>query len=890
MSEANSRPADAPAATAEAPRARLRPSLAWRYTRWELRGSLGRVVYWVLCLAVGVSAVVSIAALASSLDGAIRHEARSLLAADLAISSQADLGEELARAVAELPGGRSAELRETVGLVARSSRTPGEHGGARSLLAELRSIDGPYPFYGEVELEVLPRDGAAERVARTSAELPLAELFVPLGDGDERPGVLAASDLLNQLGLEIGDDLLVGRARTRIAGVLIAEPDRVPGLLSVGPAVLLGAEAFEQSGLGGFGNFSRRKTLIALEDSSTESIAAARQTLQAVIGDDPSYRVETYEDAQPLIREGLEDLEEFLGLVALLSLLVGGVGIAQGVRTWLSSRLDAIAVLKCIGMRPRELFALYLGQAVFLGLIGSVIGGVIGLLGVLLVPIILAGLVPPDAIRIWQPLAFLRGIVLGVGTATAFALPPLLSVLRVPPSRVFRRDAEPLPGSRALDALVLVALVVAVTALASWQAGSLRIGAFFFAGVALTVALIGLGNFALTRLAQRLATERRSFWLRQGLAAVGRPGGGTLGALTALGLGLLVLLTMALVQEHVQDELAADLPTDAPSAFLINIENEQWPEIARILEEGGASRIDSAPVVMARIASIDDRPADELAEEREARWAFRRELRLTYQRELPADNRVLRQADPDALWGDPRPEVSVEEEFAREIGVDVGSELTLQTGGETFDLVVSSIREVDWQTFGINFFLVVEPGVLEAVPQSRLAAARLPDGGEQRIQDAVAQQFPNVTVFRIRQLLDRVVGLMRQLSFGMRVLGSFTILAGLAILAGAVATSSAQRGRQVALLKTLGMARADVLRVFGTEYALVGAVAATVATLGSLVLAWFAITRGFEIEWTWRPLLLAGSFVGAVSLAVTVGLLASRRALRVPPVEILREN
>jgi putative ABC transport system permease protein len=297
---------------------------------------------------------------------------------------------------------------------------------------------------------------------------------------------------------------------------------------------------------------------------------------------------------------------------------------------------------------------------------------------------------------------------------------------------------------------------------------------------------------------------------------------------------------------------------------------------------------------MARLSAIDGVRAQDLVERPNQqgrdgrdgrRWALTREQRLTYMRELPEDNRIVE----GALWSDPeRAEVSIEQEFASDIGVRVGSTLRFDVQGVPIDVVVTSLRTVDWQTFGINFFLVVEPGVLEQAPQQRLAVARLPLGSEQRVQDQVAAEYPNITLLRIREILEKVLNVLGRISLGIRFLGGFTVVAGVAILAGAISAGTARRGREVALLKTLGMTRRGVAATFAVEYALIGLVAGTIGTLGGTALAWGVVTRGFEIPWKLDPAIMVLALAASVALAVVAGLAASFRALERRPIEILR--
>ncbi|HEV7518419.1 MAG TPA: FtsX-like permease family protein, partial [Thermoanaerobaculia bacterium] len=537
---------------------------------------------------------------------------------------------------------------------------------------------------------------------------------------------------------------------------------------------------------------------------------------------------------------------------------VGGIGVAQSVRAWLASRLDAVAIFKCLGVRPREILTLYLGQTAFLGLLGSLVGIVLGVAVQMLLPHLFPDLIPGELIRPFQPMALLRGLALGVGVAVLFSLPPLAGVLRVPAARVLRRDAEPLPLHRAVGFSTGLALVGGIFAMASVQSESLLRGLQFTGGVLLVTAALAGAALGITRAVGRIPRNFSRFsWarlsLRHGLAALGRPGAGTVGAIVALGLGVLTVLGMSLVERRLSSEMSAELPAGAPSAFLVDIQPDQWQGVEQLLHQAGATRIESVPVVMARITAIDGKGVEQIApkprdERGGRRWALTREQRLTYMARLPEDNVVV----AGKLWSDAgtgRPEVSLEEGFARDLNVGLGSVLSFDIQGVPINLTVTSLRRVDWKTFGINFFLVVEPGVLESAPQQRLAVAHLPLGGEQRAQDLLAARYPNVTVLKLREILEKIIKVLRRISLGIRFLGGFTVVAGVAILAGAISASAGRRGREVALLKTLGMTRKGVAASFAVEYALIGLVAGVIGTAGATVLAWAVVTQGFEMRW-----------------------------------------
>ena len=837
----------------------------------ESRGSAGRLVFFAACLSVGVAAVVAVAGLSRALDTGIQTQARQLLAADLAVESRRPIADEVLAAIDALPGADRTGVLELPSVVSvpGSDNAPGAPGP--SLLCELKAVGPGYPYYG---------------VVTTEPARSLAELL----DGNH---VVVGPELLTRLGTSIGGSLRVGDGLFTIAGTITEEPDRLEVSFTLGPRVLLSIEALERSGLVGLGSRVGHRVLVRLPDGSTpDDVKGAAATLRASISEPDFVRVETYVEAQPALRRGLERVERFLGLVALLSLLIGGIGVAQAVRAWLAGRLDAIAVLRALGVRPREVFVLYLGQTVVLALVGSLVGAVAGAMVARTVPGLLDNLLPVRVAVGWQPAAMARGIALGMGVAVLFGLRPLFDVLRVPPVRVLRRDADPLPVSRGIATVLACVLAAGVSLTAAVQSGSLLLGAQFAVGLMVATAVLTLGARLVVFFVGRTPRELGGVALRHGLAALARPGSGTLGAVVALGLGVLTVLGMYLVQSRLSAQLDAELPDEAPTVFLIDIQPDQWDGVRAILEEGGAEGLESVEVVIARLQSVNDVPVADLVPARgegsgNRRWVLTREQRLTSMATLPEDNVIV----DGALWSHPeRAEISIESDFAADMGVAVGDNVIFNVQGIPIELLVSSIRTVEWERFSINFFLVVEPGVLDEAPRFRIASARLAEDAEMPVQDRLAAAYPNVTMLRIREMLEKVVAILAQVGLGVRLLGAFTVLAGIAILAGAISAGVVRRGHQVALYKTLGMTRAQVMVVFAVEYAMVGLVAGAIGTVGGVALAWMVTRFGFEIAWAWTPASYAAAVGTAVALSVVAGLAASARALAVRPLAVLRHG
>ena len=842
-------------------------SLYLRLLMRESRGSVKRFVFFVACLAVGVAAVVSVAGLSAALAEGVRREARQLLAADVSISSLQPLPAELHELLELRPELRMTQIKElvTMAAVAQSSGHPGT-----SQIVEIKVVEGEYPFYGVLE---------------TDPPVPLETLL-------SADTAVVAPDLLSRLELRIGDELRLGGQPFRIAGVVHSEPDQAPGPFRLGPRVLLDEEGFERADLDQRGSRISRRLLLKLSpESASEDAERLASELRDLLGEYGGIRVRTYKDAQETLQAAIQRVETFLGLVALLSLLLGALGVAQTTRAWLASRIDAIAIYRCLGLRPNDVTKLYLGHAILLGLAGGILGAAAGSLIQRFVPTLIGDLLPVSELAWWTPGAVAKGIGLGVGLALLFTLAPLLATRRVSPLRVLRKDVEPVAQGRGVALLLTGVLLLGIWTAAALQARDAKLASLFTIGILVAAGLLSLAAFALMRSLAPIGRRLGPVWARHGVGSLSQPGAATLGSVVAVGLGVILVSALGFVERGLSDELRGDLPSAAPTAFLIDIQPDQWPGVERLLREQGSTSIDSVPVVTARLRYIDGRTVAELATEKpddeDRRWALTREQRLTYMQQLPADNVIT----AGELWSDPEAaEVSVEEEFATELGVEIGSRLEFDVQGMPLELTVTSIRTVDWRTFGINFFLVVEPGVLEDAPQVRIATARFPEPAEQSTQDLLTAEFPNVTLLKIRDLLDKIARGLERMTSGVRFLGSFSILAGILILAGGISAGSVQRGQRVALLKTLGMTRREVAAMMATEYALIGAVAGLIGTGGGALLSWFVLSRSMELAWQPYPWLLLLSLAASVVLTALTGILASWGALQRRPLAVLRAD
>jgi putative ABC transport system permease protein len=794
------------------------------------------------------------------MDRAIQREARSLLAADVELRTTRSLTPEAATILRGLDarGIARMHLSELVAMAA---------GAGGTQLIELKAVEPGYPFYGRLRAD--PDDA-------------LEALF----DGDH---VLAEETLLIRLDVKVGDRLKIGQAEFGIAGILKKEPDRAAGAFSFGPRVLMSRKGLEATQLVQPGSRVTHRHLFKLPE--TLSPRAVQGELAATFPD-RTVRVSTYQESQPMLRRFLRQLTMYLGLVGLIALMVGGIGVASSVRAFLKEKLDTIAALKAIGADSRTILMVYLTQTLWLGLVGSLAGAALG-----------AGLqiFLPQLMKTWLPielefrfawLPFVRGVAMGLLTTALFALWPLLEVRHVRPNLIFRREVteEPAgsPGRAAWGAGALLALALA--GLALWQAGSWRAAGLFIGALAAALGLLQGTAWLVTRLARRLPRWRPLAW-RQGLANLYRPGSQAKTILVSVGIGVMVILAIHLVERNILWEIGENVPTDAPSFFFIDIQPDQKDGFARLMAERGHADARLTPLVRSRLWALNGQPVRrEHYEEREHGWYFTREYVLTFQRELPKDNVVTkgRWWDGGAPSGVPR--VSVEEEAARRLGLDLGSVVEFDIQGAKVAGTVASIRRVEWGNMSTNFYFIFEPGALDGAPMTYVATTRVDPGEEVPLQRAVVAAFPNVSAINIRDVLDSVARVVDRISLVIRFMASLSILAGSIVLAGALAATRFQRIYEAMILKAVGATRGDVAGTFAVEYVLLGAAAGVIGAGLAAALAWGVGHWILDVKWLFQPAALAWGIGATMAGTILVGFLSTYRILGQKPLPVLRRE
>ncbi len=830
--------------------------MAWRETRAAWR----HFTYFFVCIALGVAALVGVGLFAANMDRAIQREARSLLAADVELRTTRPLtpAGELILHGFDARGIPRMHLSELVAMAAALAGTQ---------LIELKAVEPGYPFYGKLRADP---DGA------------LGTLF----DGGQ---VLAEETLLIRLDLKVGDRLKIGQAEFRIAGVLKKEPDRAAGAFSFGPRVLMSRKSLDATQLVQPGSRVTHRHLLKLPEAL--SPRAIQDELVSTFPD-KTVRVSTYQESQPMLRRFLRQLTMYLGLVGLIALLVGGIGVASSVRAFLKEKLETIAVLKAIGAESRMILSIYFAQTLLLGLVGSLAGAALGAALQIALPPLMKTWLPIELEFRFALLPFVRGVAMGLLTTALFALWPLLEVRYVRPNLIFRREVteEPAgsPGRAAWIAGALLALALA--GLALWQAGSWRAAGLFIGALAAALSLLQGTAWLVVRLAKRLPRWKPLVW-RRGLANLHRPGSQAKAILVSVGVGVMVILAIHLVERNILWEIGENVPADAPSFFFIDIQPDQKDAFARLMAERGHADVRLTPLVRSRLWALDGQPVRrENYEDREHGWYYNREYVLTFQKELPKENVVVKGHWWDGAGSSGPVRVSVEEEAAHRLGLGLGSTVEFDIQGAKVVGTVASIRKVEWGNMSTNFYFIFEPGALDGAPMTYVATVRVDPKEEVPLQRAVVAAFPNVSAINIRYVLDSVARVVDRISLVIRFMAGLSILTGSVVLAGALAATRFRRIYEAMILKAVGATRRVVAWTFVVEYALLGAAAGVIGAGLAVALAWGVGRWILDVKWLFQPAALAWGIAATVAGTILVGFLSTYRILGQKPFPVLRRE
>ena len=836
-------------------------AIAWRLARRELRGGLAGLRVFLACLTLGVAAIAGVGSVSSTVATGLSRDGQRLLGGDV----------ELRLIHREADSAQAAWLaaRATVSHVA-DLKAMARTASGDSAMIELKAVDGAYPLYGALVL---------------APPMTLAEALAP--DAGGRGGAVAEAILLDRLGVGIGQRLSVGDAEFVLRAIVTHEPDRATGLFSFGPRLMVGLDQLAATGLVQPGSLVSHHYRLRLAPATDTAAWIAR--LEDTFPD-AGWRLRSRANAAPGLAHFIERLSLFLTLVGLTALLVGGVGIGNSVKGYLDGKTATIATLKCLGAPGRLVFQVYLLQVLAIALVGIAMGLVLGALAPIAAASTVEALLPVSAPLGLYPWPLLLAAGFGLLASLAFILWPLARAREVPGASLFRDEVAPdrrRPRASYVAASAAAALALAGLAIAS--AEETRFAVWFVLGAAATLLAFRLAAAAVMAMA-RASPRPRDPRLRLAIANLHRPGAPTVAVVLSLGIGLTVLVTVALIENNLARQIEERLPKVAPSHYFIDIQAEQIGRFeALVRAQPGASDLRHVPVIRGRIVRLAGRPVSEVAIAPGVAWVIRGDRALTYAAAPPARTRMVAGDWWPADYAGP-PLVSLDAEAAAGMGLAVGDHITFNVLGREIRARIVNLRHIEWRSLGMNFVVIFAPGTLERAPYSHIASVRAGPGAEAALERAVTERFANVATIRVKDALEAVNRVLVNIAWAMRVTAGITILAGMLVLAGAIAAGHHRRVRDSVMLKVLGARRRQVLVAFMLEYGLLGLATGAIAVAIGSGAAWIVVTQVMESDWAFAPAAVLLPSLVATAVTLLFGFAGTWRALGQKPAPLLRNE
>jgi len=842
-------------------------SLAWRESRTARR----RLLLYMSSISLGVAALVAIDSFASNVTDSVREQSRGLLGGDVSFSARQGGFTPRADSLLDSLGASGVRLARmttfaSMGLVERS-------GGTR--LVQVRAVTPEYPFYGVVTTAPAGRWAQLQR----------------------GPNALVDQSLLVSLDARVGDTLTLGYAKFAIIGALVSVPGD-PGIsATIGPRVFIPAAYLDSTKLLGFGSRADYDAFAKLPEGTDPAtwLAPLRPRLERM-----RMRARTVVENEVNLTESIDQLSDFLGVVGLVALLLGGIGVASGVHAFVARKIDTVAVLRCLGATSRQVLIIYVLQAAAMGFVGALAGAVLGVAIQYALPLTVRDFLPVDVQVSLAPRAILLGVALGVWVAMAFALRPLLALRNVSPLQALRRDLDHAPFGRGWRdwprVAVNVALAASVVLLAATRSPTLRTAMWMSAGIAAVLVVLLLSATLLSALARRTLRARWPYVVRQGIANLYRPANQTRAVVLSLGFGAFLITTLYLVQSNLLRQFNLTTEASRGNLLFFDVQDDQSDGVGALVRQAGFEVVQATPIVTMRIKSVNGRAVAQLLSDTTRRggaWALRREYRSTYRDSLQGSETLV-----GGRWfggtrpasGAPVDEVSLEQDVAKELRVKVGDVVTWDVQGVEVPTRVTSLRDVNWARFEPNFFAVFSRGALEQAPKQFVLLTNVPDvASAARVQRAVVQRYPNVSAIDLSIIRKTIGEIVDRVSVAIRFLAVFSLAMGIPVLFSAVAATRRERIREGVLLKTLGATQGQIRRILFAEYALLGVLGSLTGMLLSFGGAWALLKFVFE-----RP--FAPATVPAVAIAgamvlvtVSIGMLSGRDVFRTTPMAALRE-
>lgn len=833
-------------------------------TAREIRSSWKRLLFFFLCIALGVGSVVALRSLIQNLTRAVGTDARALMTADIEVSSTSDFSPGDVAKIEEIVGTSGIIDGRNEAITTASMARPVDPKNPNTRFIELKGVEPPFPLVGSFQL-----DGGR----------PFEHNLL------ENGGAVVARILLEDLDVKLGDRIKIGEGEFTIQGSFDQEPGGSSGF-RLGARVFVERKAFDEAGITRNSGRVRRRILYRTTDNPTQLVSELRNALQGT-----TIQVQSYRETQENIGEQFARTENYLALTGLLILVLGGVGVWNVARAFVEQKRKTVAVLKCLGAGGNRIISVYLLQILTLGFVGSMFGVVLAQLGLLFVRWRFAADLPENMSYAVGISTAIQGVILGVLISMIFSALPLLQVRNIKP-RLLLRDENNI-AFRRLDPVKWILggiSISALLALAVWQAGSLRVGALFLGGLAATSGVLYLSAIALTFILRRLRSLG-PFAVSQAINSLYRPGNQTRIILLAVGLGAFVVLTVQSLQANLLREFDFSRNQRLPSLFFVDIQKSQIEPLAEMIASRVNEQPEQTPTVRARIAFINGKPIDfQQREVRQQQGQIGREFAITYRGNLDENESII----SGEWWSsaDGVPEVSVEEEMAERLKVVPGDSITFDISGRKITARVANVRKLDLRNTRTAFVFVFRPGTLEAAPQSFAATvlSRISPTERQRLQRDVLASYPNVQIFDVADIVATVQRLVNNFVIAISFVGSFVILSGILILIGSIALTKSQRIYENAVLKTLGARRSTLASILLAEYGIVGLLSGLIGAGFAVLLSWAVSRFVMDISWDFDPILTLTGVAATTVVVMFVGATASFDVLFRKPLQTLRSQ
>ena len=835
-------------------------------TRREIRSSWRRLLFFFLCIALGVGSVVALRSLIQNLTKVVGNDARALMTADVEVSSTNDFSPTDVSKIEDVVGRSSIVEARNETISTASMARPADAANESLEFVELRGIEPPFPLVGTFTI--------------SSGEPFDFKLL-------ENKGAVVAKILLEELKVKIGDKLRIGESEFVIRAAFDEEPGGSSGF-RLGPRVFVEKKAFDDAGITRNASRVRRRILYRTSENPTELVKQLRDALKGT-----TVQVGSYREQQENLSAQFERTENYLSLTGLLILVLGGVGVWNVARAFVEQKRRTVAILKCLGASGTRIITVYLLQILTLGLVGSLFGVFLAQFGLWLARWRFIDVLPAKMSYAINFPAASQGIVLGVLISLLFSALPLLQIRTIKPKLLLRDEnnvnLSKLDPTKWIFGFVCLA---ALLGLAVWQAGSLKVGAFFLGGLAATGLVLYLSAAVLTWLLKKVKGVS-SFSVRQAVNSLYRPGNQTRIILLAVGLGAFVVITVQIMQTNLVREFDFSRNRRLPSLIFVDIQKSQIGYVSKMIEQRTGEKPDEVPTVRARIAFVNGEPIDyQQREVRQQQGQIGREFAISYRDKTEENETVVSGSWWDAAQSSETPEVSVEETMAKTLNVSPGDSITFDISGRKITARVANIRKIDVRNARTAFVFVFRPGTLEKAPQSFAVTIlnHLPATDRQRLQREVLNKFPNVQIFDVADIIAAVNRLVSNFVIAISFVGSFVLLSGILILIGSVALTKSQRIYENAILKTLGANRRTLATILLAEYGLLGLLAGMIATGFAVSLSYIVTRYLMDIDWEFDPVLTVAGVIVTALLVTIVGAAASFDVLFRKPLATLRSQ